>query len=134
MPTLEKQLAEIAGIPVRLDKLIERIERSNNTLASQVNGTMTRTAKEMSNITFKSDTPTVSIPQVLPGWMKWTIVFSIIIIALASISNVIYNIGFMSKKVPSEAAVVKIIDDTDSLKVISHNNENAPVDTMHIAP
>lgn len=92
IPMLQKQLAEIAGIPAKLDKLIERMERSNSTLASQVSGTMTRTAKELTTIASKGESTPYAIPQMMPDWMKWTIVVAIILIALACISNTVYNI------------------------------------------
>lgn len=94
IPMLETQLAEIAGIPARLDKLIEHMERSNNTLSSQVNETMKRVAKEITSVSSKDDGIDNSVPQILPKWMKWTIVISVILIAIACILNTIYNISF----------------------------------------
>lgn len=117
IPMLEKQLAEIAGIPAKLDKLIERMERSNNSLASQVSGTMTRTAKELTTVSSKGESSPYSIPPMLPGWMKWTIVVSVVLIALACISNTIYNIWFASDSTPIEATVEEVSGNTDSTLV-----------------
>lgn len=93
IPMLEKQLAEIAGIPSKLDKLIDRIDRSNSNLVLHVNSTMMNTAKELTKpVPSKGEISPYIVPQVLPRWMKWTIVVSVILIALACISNTVFNI------------------------------------------
>ena len=65
----------------------------------------------------------------LPGWMKWTIVVSVILIALACISNTIYNIWFAEDNSPSVTATISEADDTDSIM-------NAPisVDSVETQP
>lgn len=100
IPMLEKQLSEISTIPAKLDRLIERMERSNSTLASQVNNTMSRTAKEFISFASHGDSPNFAMSQILPGWMKWTIVISVILIALACISNMVYNVWFIPDRDP----------------------------------
>ena len=55
IPMLQKQLVEIAGIPGKLDKLIDRMERSNSSLASQVSSTMTQTVKELTSVSFRGE-------------------------------------------------------------------------------
>lgn len=120
IPMLQKQLAEIAGIPSKLDILIDRIERSNSALASSVNGTMARTAKELTTTSSHVETSPYATPQVLSGWMKWTIVVSVILIALACISNTIYNIWFAEDNSPFVTATIDEADDTDSIM-------NAPI-------
>ncbi len=127
IPMLEKQLAEIAGIPSKLDKLIERMERSNSTLASQVNSTMTRTAKELSSISSNCDTPSYLMPQLLPGWMKWTIIVSVILIALTCISNLVYNIWFVPKNSPMVVTTLEVKDDMDSVAVVPNNGDSAAI-------
>ena len=115
IPMLQKQLAEIAGIPGKLDRLIDRMECSNSALASSVNGTMARTAKELTAASFHDEASPYATPQVLSGWMKWTIVVSVILIALACISNTIYNIWFAEDNSPSVTATIDEADDTDSI-------------------
>ena len=115
IPMLQKQLAEIAGIPGKLDRLIDRMECSNSALASSVNGTMARTAKELTAASFHDEASPYATPQVLSGWMKWTIVVSVILIALACISNTIYNIWFAEDNTPSVTATIDEADDTDSI-------------------
>lgn len=120
IPMLQKQLAEIAGIPGKLDRLIDRMECSNSALASSVNGTMARTAKELTAASFHDEASPYATPQVLSGWMKWTIVVSVILIALTCISNTIYNIWFAEDNSPSVTATIDEADDTDSIM-------NAPI-------
>lgn len=98
IPMLQKQLAEISSTPARLDSLIERMERSNSTLASQVNATMTKTTRELMSVSSSGETSPYSVPQMMPKWMKWTILVSVIFIALACVSNTVYNICFDSPK------------------------------------
>ncbi len=129
IPMLQKQLAEIAGIPGKLDRLIDRMECSNSALASSVNGTMARTAKELTAASFHDEASPYATPQVLSGWMKWTIVVSVILIALACISNTIYNIWFAEDNSPSVTATISEADDIDSIM-------NAPisVDSVETQP
>lgn len=118
IPMLQKQLSEIAGIPAKLDKLIERMERSNSTLASQVSGTMTRTAKELTTVSSKGESSPYTVPQIMPGWMKWTIVVSVILIALACISNTVYNICFAPENSTTSTATWEKTDKADSTMVV----------------
>lgn len=129
IPMLQKQLAEIAGISGKLDRLIDRMECSNSALASSISGTMARTAKELTNASYHDETSPYATPQVLSGWMKWTIVVSVILIALACISNTIYNIWFAEDNSPSVTATIDKADDTDSIM-------NAPisVDSVETQP
>lgn len=129
IPMLQKQLAEIAGIPGKLDQLIDRMECSNSALASSVNGTMVRTAKELTAASFHGEASPYATLQVLSGWMKWTIVVSVILIALACISNTINNIWFAEDNSPSVTATISEADDTDSIM-------NAPisVDSVETQP
>lgn len=129
IPMLQKQLSEIAGIPAKLDKLIERMERSNSTLASQVSGTMTRTAKELTTVSSKGESSPYAVSQMMPGWMKWTIVVSVILIALACISNTVYNICFAHDNPTTSVATWEKTDDVDSTMVVP-----IQVDSIQVQP
>lgn len=129
IPMLQKQLSEIAGIPAKLDKLIERMERSNSTLASQVSGTMTRTAKELTTVSSKGEYSPYAVPQMMPNWMKWTIVVSVILIALACISNTVYNICFAHDNPTTSVATWEKTDDVDSTMVVP-----TIVDSIQVQP
>ena len=134
IPMLQKQLSEIAGIPAKLDKLIERMERSNSTLASQVSGTMTRTAKELTTVSSKGESSPYAVPQMMPGWMKWTIVVSVILIALARISNTVYNICFAPEKSTTSAATWEKTDEADSTMVVPIQADSIQVQPVPQTP
>lgn len=124
IPMLQKQLEEIAGIPGKLEKLIDRMERSNSSLASQVSGTMTQTVKELTSVSFRGEFSPYSVQPILSRWMKWTIVVSVIFIALACITNTVYNIWFASDSASIEATVEDIDEKTDSTLVIQQMNDS----------
>ncbi len=134
IPMLQKQLAEIAGIPAKLDKLIERMERSNSTLASQVSGTMTRTAKELTTVSSKGESSPYAVPQMMPNWMKWTIVISVILIALACISNTVYNICFAPENSTTSAATWEKTDEADSTMVVPIQADSIQVQPVPQTP
>ena len=134
IPMLQKQLSEIAGIPAKLDMLIERMERSNSTLASQVSGTMTRTAKELTTVSSKGESSPYTVPQIMPGWMKWTIVVSVILIALACISNTVYNICFAPEKSTTSAATWEKTDEADSTMVVPIQADSIQVQPVPQTP
>ena len=134
IPMLQKQLSEIAGIPAKLDKLIERMERSNSTLASQVSGTMTRTAKELTTVSSKGESSPYAVPQMMPNWMKWTIVISVILIALACISNTVYNICFAPENSTTSAATWEKTDEADSTMVVPIQADSIQVQPVPQTP
>lgn len=134
IPMLQKQLAEIAGIPAKIDKLIERMERSNSTLASQVSETMTRTAKELTTVSSKGESSPYAVPQMMPNWMKWTIVVSVILIALACISNTVYNICFAPDNSTTSVATWEKTDDVDSTMVVPIQADSIQVQPVPQTP
>ena len=110
IPMLEKQLAEIAGIPAKLDILIGRIERANSQLASRVSGTMNSTTKELKELIASGSSQggdSSRKAQILPGWMKWTIVVSAVLIAIACLSNTVYSIWFSPSNTPVSTVVTQ---------------------------
>lgn len=104
IPMLEKKLGEISEIPAKLDKLISRIESSNSSLSSSVSLTMRNTAKEISSHAYNNggngSTPTIIV---FTSWMRWTIVVSIILIAVACISNSVHSIFYSENRQEQES-------------------------------
>lgn len=92
MPKLEEKLSEISNIPSKLDILIEKLERSNSSLASQVNTTMGHTISALKNLDAQEPNGIQTVGTTYPKWMKWTILGSVVIIALISLGNTIYSI------------------------------------------
>ena len=90
MPQLAKQLEEISSIPVRLDKLIDKVEKSNAKFASDISIALNKsmqTAKVTAQL--GSDGGTVFAGPSMPSWMKWTAISALIIIAAACVFNVV---------------------------------------------
>lgn len=98
MPQLAKQLEEISSIPVRLDKLIDKIEKSNAKLASDISFALKQslqTAKVTAQLGGGEGNTVIAGPQ-MPSWMKWTAISALVIIAAACIFNVV--IYFLPKE------------------------------------
>lgn len=129
-PMLEKRFEEIAGIPGKLDELIERMERSNSELASQISSTLSKTAKDsVMTSTINKESRPVVVPPVFSNWMKWTIMISVIIIAFACISNTVHTIWF-NKPVEVAIPFKKALNNANSLQ---EKNVNKPsVDSVFI--
>lgn len=128
MPMLQKQLSEIACIPTKLDKLIERIDNSNKNLASQVNATMVSTTRELLSVSSRNGVSSYAIPQIFPNWMKWTIVVSIILITLACISNTIYNIWLSANE--TSTPLIESVENIDSTIVKPNESIDVEEDLM----
>lgn len=139
IPMLEKKLSEISDIPSKLDTLIDKMERSNVALASSVKNTMSQTARSLAS--GRSEGSMIYTPStIFPTWMKWTIIVSIILIALACISNTVYNIWYTSAH--AETIVLSSSDDEivpDSVAQPVENIPDVPVNAieqpaMNVAP
>ncbi len=92
MPQLAKQLEEITAIPVRLDKLIEKIEKSNARLAADIASSLKQTlqtAKVTAQLSGGNGGGNYVTGSTIPSWMKFTGWCAIVIIALACIFNVV---------------------------------------------
>ncbi len=112
-PQLEKKLSEISAIPSKLDKLIDRMESSNVTLASNVTETMKQTSRELMKIHSVAGSSVVGpVGGELPSWMKWTVVASAIIIAAACVTNTTYNIMHTDNNSKTEQIDSSVIDTT----------------------
>ena len=98
MPQLAKQLEEISSIPVRLDKLIDKVEKSNARLASDIS-TALKQSMQTAKVTAQlgSNGGTVFDGSSMPSWMKWTAISTLIIIAAACVFNVV--VYFLPKEV-----------------------------------
>lgn len=92
MPQLAKQLEEITAIPVRLDKLIDKIEKSNNRLASDISSTLKQTLQSAGvngQLSGGNGDLNYVSERMTPMWMKLTGWCAIVIIAMACVFNVV---------------------------------------------
>ena len=89
MPQLSKRLDEISTIPGRLDKLIDKIEKSNSKLASDISKSLGDAVKGIKSSNNGGGDGNSVILQATPTWMKITGLIGVLIIALACIFNII---------------------------------------------
>lgn len=98
MPRIYRQLEEISLIPDKLDKLIEKIERSNSNLITNISSSLKSSDK--------SSNGGISIMEggidKTPQWMKITGLIGIIIIAVACIFNVVTYFFSHEEKIATE--------------------------------
>lgn len=137
MPQLAKQLDEISSIPVRLDKLIDKIEKSNTKLASDISFALKQSMQTAQVTAQHTENGGIVIAgSTMPSWMKWTAVSALVIIASACIFNVV--VYFFPKEAPvqSQPTYIESVQDapiptptvTDS--VISTINNTANADSV----
>lgn len=92
MPRLAKQLEEISAIPARLDRLIEKVEKSNAELYRGILTSMTsRNANPKNEIMGIGEKPGNMEEKGFfnAGWMKWSVWGAVIVIAVTCIFNVV---------------------------------------------
>ena len=106
MPALARQLEKISAIPELLDHLIEKIEKSNARLASEVKQTL-KSAHAPAPFSEGQGEITYRAPATTPMWIKLTGWCAIVIIALACIFNVV--VYFFPKEQPDEETTIEQI-------------------------
>lgn len=110
MPQLAKQMEEISAIPGKLDKLVEKIEKSNTRLTIDITNSLkqtlqaTRVNAQVSGSIGNNDGEINYIPSATtPAWMKLTGWCAIVIIAIACVFNVV--VYFFPKEQKAQPAV-----------------------------
>lgn len=93
MPQMAKQLEEISAIPVRLDKLIDKVEKSNSKLASDISFVLNDISFVLKQNPQSAKGNAIEGQTLsgtsLPNWVIWTGLSALIIIAIACIFNVV---------------------------------------------
>lgn len=128
MPQIVQKLEEISAIPSKLDKLIDRIEKSNVGLAKQVSQSIRAipTSKGGGPIPL-TNKQTQFVPTESP-WIKWILLIALAIIALACIANLTVNIISMKSNDVNTETTMQTPSVTDSISVqpyASHPNIQA---------
>lgn len=133
MPVLVDNIKEIAQIPGRLDKLVDKVEQSNISLANKISETLNQTvqaiSKSMPKNVSQRPVEVVASPsiQVLPTWKNWIIIATLIVIALSCVMNLAFDVWdkkTSSYKEESKNIVVKEEKDVvtnDSTKIVSND-------------
>ena len=129
MPALVDNIKEIAQIPGHLDRLVEKVEQSNALLANKISESLDQTLQTISKTMIKNvpqrPVEIVASPSVkmLPTWMNWTIIVTLIVIALSCVLSLAYD--FLNKETLPNAKVSKHI-------VVEKPKEVVPEDTTKV--
>lgn len=131
MPQLAKQLEEISSIPVRLDKLIDKMEKSNAKLASDISFALKQsmqTNKVTAHISGEEGT-IIATGESMPSWMKWTVISALVIIAVACIFNVVVYFFPKETQIQTPPAYIESVQSTDlSAPVVSDTTATEAVE------
>lgn len=131
MPQLAKQLEEISSIPVRLDKLIDKMEKSNAKLASDISFALKQsmqTNKVTAHIRGEEGT-IIATGESMPSWMKWTVISALVIIAVACIFNVVVYFFPKETQIQTPPAYIESVQSTDlSAPVVSDTTATEAVE------
>ena len=131
MPQLAKQLEEISSIPVRLDKLIDKMEKSNAKLASDISFALKQsmqTNKVTAHIIGEEGT-IIATGESMPSWMKWTVISALVIIAVACIFNVVVYFFPKETQIQTPPAYIESVQSTDlSAPVVSDTTATEAVE------
>lgn len=130
MPQLARQLEEISSIPVRLDRLIEKIEKSNSKLAYEISQSVKQTlltAKVNEQLSNGSGQSQYTSGTYAPNWMKFSAWGALVIIAIACIFNIV--IQFYPLKNNTQLQPIE----PSEQEIIQHTHVYAqPIDTLKI--
>ena len=129
MPQLARQLEGISAIPSHLDKLLDKIEKSNSKMVSEIARTLNNVTSP-SHFTVGNDHngQIIMSSSSTPSWMKWGGFCALVIIAIACIFNiVIYFFPSSSSSTynavePQTTEVVEVVE--DSLKGMLDASQN----------
>ena len=140
MPLLVDNIKEIARIPERLDSLVEKVEQSNANLAAKISDSLNHSLQTIA----KSLSKNSSIEKVgnekvcnenenylFPTWMNWTIIVTLIVIALSCVLNLTYDVIVNESQSPiveNDKNIViqekQKVKQKDTIMVSSKSNEN----------
>lgn len=92
MPQMARKLSEVSEIPKHIEKLIDRIEKSNQRLADQLSHSARLASPKTSDVVSLDNNHEnyyQSNYNPTPFWMKWAGLSAVVIIAIACIFNVV---------------------------------------------
>ena len=136
MPILVDNINAISQIPERLDKLVEKVEQSNISLADKVSSTLNQALQLMTKNVAKSvlkdnrervEYVDESPKTLFPIWMNWIIISILFIIALSCTLNLVFNMADRSIwpfKVTNETMII----DKHEYDIAIDSIKNIPTD------
>ncbi len=99
MPQLAKQLEAITEIPVRIDKLIEKIEASNSKLAKSIK---LEVDSKVAKLAGPDDGGPSESSNNTPSWMKWSGWAALVVIAISCCFNMFQSKEQTTLPIPDE--------------------------------
>ncbi|MDE6028042.1 MAG: apolipoprotein A1/A4/E family protein [Muribaculaceae bacterium] len=134
MPTIARQLEEISSIPARLDKLIEKMERSNANMVKEISKAITPTPTYLPASPVDAGSGEIkyrgggNIASAMPAWMRFSGWGALIIIALTCIFYVINSLA-SPRYVGGDSDLLPAPDSglSDSV-VVTEMSENITID------
>ncbi len=97
MPALVENIKAISQIPEHLDKLVEKVEQSNANLATKISDSLNHSMQTFSKFLnkktlYEGTTNNEKSILLFPSWMNWTIIVTLIVIALSCVLNFVYDV------------------------------------------
>ena len=114
MPRMVEKLEEISAIPAKIDKMIERLEKSDAEMGKQISRTLRDVGQRDGGrvITSAAGVPVAAAGgSRMPGWMRWCLILLLAIIAAATVGNLVMDIAnYRKDAVSDEAETVAVAD------------------------
>lgn len=114
MPRMVEKLEEISAIPAKIDKMIERLEKSDAEMGKQISRTLRDVGQRDGGRVSDSMTglPIVAASvSRMPGWMRWCLIVLLAIIAAATVGNLVMDIAnYRKDSVTDEVGTVAVAD------------------------
>lgn len=125
MPQMAKQLEEIAAIPTHLDKLIEKVEKSNALLSHSVTSALSQVAQSKQNQSHSAQYGENVVVNTIPEWMRWTGIAALVIIAAACLFNVVvYFLPQAESKVSTQQVITEYVPASEPALTDSAKNDS----------
>lgn len=131
MPQMTRQLEQISSIPAQLDKLCDRIEKSNQTLLAGIHQSMRGGGGiDLNKYPVAPGSP---VPKGGSGsWVRITGVIALVIIAIASLINLAINFNIIGPTSADDNDYDVIEDTTAVDSVVATEEAVAVIDTFAI--
>lgn len=119
LPDIAKRLESLKDIPSSIDNLLKEIRSTNKQMAENIQRDVRSATAKMNgiNTSYGGGNSDVEVPELMPAWMKYSILIATIIIAVACAGNTIYNIWLQPSPqaemhIPIDSNVNEIMIDT----------------------
>lgn len=121
LPSVAQNLRQLQDIPAKLENVVNKINQSQERLASQFQQAANRIAASSSNTnnTGSGNSADRMSELEIPASMKWTTIIGIILITLATLGNTAYNIWKSETSMSQSESSSNVTVTTDSLHVDS---------------